>query len=194
MSWRAVQIHYDIFENHRMQMPNADINHYEIMSLIHKMVLDKESYKEFGNCMDDFMDHFHNYSLPLEIHFQNSKESMENVFHKCMGRMTNILDEAESSAKILYLQSRLKQLRHRELEWKSYAKKEYFDKKELKYNSLFKEFLQIEAEFIKQTNALSLPEVSNHKRLEAVTFDSVFNPEKAIFVVGLMEELGITSN
>lgn len=195
ISWRVVQIHYEIFEKHKIPMPDADINHYEIISLIHKMVLDKESYNEFRKSMDDFMDHFHNYCLPMEIHFQNSRESMENVFHKCMNRMTAILDDAEQSAKILYLQSRLKQLRHRELEWKAYAEKKYFEKERLKFNGLFVEFLQIEAEFIKQTHSLKDTGLLNDKSNKLITrptFESVFEAEKGKFLLALMEDLGIT--
>ena len=199
MSWKIVQIHYDIFETHRIEFNQKNDNYLEIMSLIHKMVLSNEDYNEFSDCLHDFISQFHNYFLPMDIHIQNSRETMERIFHKSMNRMIDILDSADQSGKILYLQTRLKQLRHRELEWKKFTKDKYFDSEELKFNGLFKEFLEIEAEFIRQTKDISptiplLTQAVQRQISQELTFDKIFNEERRNIIVSLMEELGITVN
>jgi len=200
ISWLIVQVYNEIFETHKIDFPNKDEAHFEIMSLLHQMVLDKELYEDLHNALDDFMEHFHQYFLPIEIHFQNQRETMSKLFHKAIDRLQNILDDAEGSNKILFLQSRLKQLRHRELEIKEFRHDKDFNKKDYKYSKLFKEFLQIEAEFINQTKDLNvMPVLSDGKQvlLPAITtqtFDTVLPDGKGAFVLQMLEDLGITVN
>ena len=200
ISWLIVQVYNEIFETHKIDFPNKDEAHFEIMSLLHQMVLDKELYEDLHNALDDFMEHFHQYFLPIEIHFQNQRETMSKLFHKAIDRLQNILDDAEGSNKILFLQSRLKQLRHRELEIKEFRHDKDFNKKDFKYSKLFKEFLQIEAEFINQTKDLNvMPVLSDKKQvllsaITAYTFDTVLPDTKGVFVLQMLEDLGITVN
>lgn len=200
ISWLIVQVYNEIFETHKIDFPNKDEAHFEIMSLLHQMVLDKELYEDLHNALDDFMEHFHQYFLPIEIHFQNQRETMSKLFHKAIDRLQNILDDAEGSNKILFLQSRLKQLRHRELEIKEFRHDKDFNKKDYKYSKLFKEFLQIEAEFINQTKDLNvMPVLSDGKQvllpgITTQTFDTVLPDGKGTFVLQMLEDLGITVN
>jgi hypothetical protein len=90
----------------------------------------------------------YNTSLPLDIHFYNHREKYSRIFEKSISRLQDILDNAEPNNKVLYIQSRLKELRHRELKFRTLVdRKKDFKDKEDKYPNLFKEFLSIEAEF-----------------------------------------------
>lgn len=167
------------------------------MALLNQMVLDKDIYEGIENCMDDFMEHFHSYFLPVEIHFQNTQETMHRLFHLGLDRLQNILDDAEPSNKVLYLLSRIKQIRQRELQLKQYENEEYFSKRDHKYSELFKDFLQIEADFITaakdvDTPKLALP-VTTAGAQGLNSFDELPN-EKKDFILQMLEDLSITQN
>lgn len=196
-SWAIVQIYFDIFQTHKIHFPNSNVAHTEIMALLNQMVLDKDIYEGIENCMDDFMEHFHSYFLPVEIHFQNTQETMHRLFHLGLDRLQNILDDAEPSNKVLYLLSRIKQIRQRELQLKQYENEEYFSKRDHKYSELFKDFLQIEADFITaakdvDTPKLALP-VTTAGAQGLNSFDELPN-EKKDFILQMLEDLSITQN
>ncbi len=200
VAWEICGIYGNIFDTHKIDFPDKDAAHIEIMFLMHQMVLDKELHNSMGKIMDDFMEHFHSYSLPIEIHFQNNRVMMNELFHKALDRLQTHLEDAEPTNKILFMQSRLKQLRHRELELKKHEHEKYFSKKEYRYSKLFKEFLQIEAEFINQTKDLKvIPILSGSKQVllpspTAHTFDSLLPDTKGVFVLKMLENLSITTN
>src|SRR5690606_35634465 len=109
---------------------------------------------------DDFMSHFETYRLPFELHRETQREVMSNLFHKAIDRLQSVLDDAEPTNKVLFLQSRIKELRHRELKLKQYTRKKSVFEKENKYATLFREFLEIEADFIKETkHIIDLPDL-----------------------------------
>ena len=176
MSWEIVGFYGAIFETRDMIFTKNDIAPNEIMFLMHQMVLNKELHDEMGKCLMDFFKHFETCSLPLEIHFQNTRVMMAELFQKSLDRLQNILDDSEPSNKILYLHSRLKQLKQRELQFKQYEHEAFFDKNELRYSNLFKEFLEIEADFIneiKDINILpALPNTAKLKQLNQHSLDS----------------------
>jgi len=200
VSWEICGIYGHIFDTHKIDFPEKDGAHIEVMFLMHQMVLDKELYHDLSKIMDDFMEHFHSYSLPIEMHFQNHRVMMTELFHKSLDRLQTHLEEAEPTNKILFLQSRLKQLRHRELELKKFENSKYFSKREFRYSKLFKEFLEIEADFIRETKDISfLPALSQGKTSLTLseppqTFDSILTPEKATFILQMLEDMSITVN
>lgn len=169
VSWEIAGIYGHIFDTHKMDYPERNGSHIEIMSLLNQMVIDKELYTEQRKIMDDFMEHFHAYRLPIEMHFQNHREAMSELFRKALNRLEGHLDDAEPTNKILYLQSRLKELRQRELYYKQIKHELVDDDDALRYSTLFKEFLEIEAHFVKETkdidNMLSLPNSEKPKLL-----------------------------
>ncbi|MBL7836465.1 MAG: hypothetical protein JNM67_03015, partial [Bacteroidetes bacterium] len=200
VAWEICGFYGNIFDTHKIDFPGKDAAHIEIMFLMHQMVLDKELHSSMSKIMDDFMQHFHSYFLPIEIHFQNNRVMMKELFHKALNRLQTHLEDAEPTNKILFMQSRLKQLRHRELELKKHEHEKYFNKREYRYSKLFKEFLQIEAEFINQTKDLNvIPLLSDRKQAllptsTVHTFDSLFPDNKGIFVLKMLEDLSITTN
>ncbi|MES1181946.1 MAG: hypothetical protein ABUL44_04035, partial [Flavobacterium sp.] len=70
-----------------------------------------------------------------------------------LDRLQAILDEANPSQKTLYIQSRIKDLRHHELSLRQYDMEDT-ENSEQSYHQLFKEFLVIEANFIRETRDL----------------------------------------
>jgi len=125
------------------------------MYLLHQMILDKEIYNELEQSMDDFMQHFHSLSLPFPVHIENQREQFARLFNKGISRLQQVLDDAQPSNKILYLQSRIKELKQREFKLSQYKDLGYSDKDERKYPKLLREFLDIEADFIKETSVVS---------------------------------------
>jgi len=184
-----------------MYFKNDTGSHYIIQSLMNKMVVDKEIYSELQSVLDGFFERFHSDSVPMDFHFLNHREAYIRLFEKSMSRFQEILNNAEPSNKVIYIQSRLKELKHRELKFRSLIdRREDFKVKEDKYPNLFKEFLTIEAEFIKETatiTALSfipnsttlLIEESNNK-----DFESLLTKERQVYVLKLLEDLSLTLN
>lgn len=202
ISWEIAGIYGHIFETHKFDYPERNGSHIEIMHLLNQMVIDKEIYIEERKIMDDFMEHFHVYRLPIEMHFQNHREKMSELFRKALNRLEEHLDDAEPTNKVLYLQSRLKELRQREL-WYKQIKHELEDNDDdLKYSILFKEFLEIEAEFINNTKGINaLPALTYTPKKQHFlsastneTFDEIFPGDKGLFIMQLLEDLSITVN
>ena len=200
VSWEICGFYGHIFETHKMDFPDKEGGHIEIMSLLHQMVLDKELHDDMSKIMDDFMKHFHSYSLPIEMHFQNHRVMMKELFHKALERLQNHLDDAEQSNKIIFMQSRLKQLRHRELELKKYEHEKYFSESDFHHSKLFKEFLVIEADFIRETKNIDfLPALAAGTPTSLLseppqTFDNLLSQKNADFILRMMEDLSITVN
>ncbi len=210
MAWEIIGLHIEVFLTHRIDYPGKSSSHLEIMALMNQMVLDKELYNALEKSMDDFMMHFESSFLPMEIHFQNQKLLMTDLFQKSLDRLQTHLNQSDSSNKILFLQSRLKHLRQREIQLKQFDGIDGLQKHEQKYSKLFKEFLEIEADFIRETKdinftnvlptskpALQLSAASSVKtktaKISIKKFDDI--PEKkAAFLLKMMEDLSITNN
>lgn len=200
VSWYVVQTYCAIFDTHKMDYYTKDDGYIQIMSLMNQMVIEKDLYIEMRESMDDFMKHFHSYFLPIEIHFQNQRVKFTELFDKSLDRLQENLDEADPTNKIIYLQSRLKELRHSENRMKRYRHESWFDKREFKYAKLFKEFLQIEADFIKETRDIELPLLLTKTQSLPLNdtlpqnFESLLSEEKATFILKMLEDLSITLN
>lgn len=177
VSWEVLGI-YDSFFNGRDLYDNKkESSHIEIMFLMHQMVLDKELHLELNKSMFDFFKHFHSCFLPMEFYLQNHRELFADLFQKSLHRLQPVLDNAEPSKKVLYLQSRLKQLKQRELEHKNLISVELFDKNELRYTTLFKDFLEIEADFIRETKDIQFTPVSpDNINLAPINLHSLIAP------------------
>ena len=200
-SWEIASIFYELFDSRTMYFKNDSGSHINIQSLMNKMVVDKELYNELQDSMDTFFKRFHRDSVPFDIHFINHRETYIRVFEKSMSRFQEILDNAEPSNKVLYIQSRLKELKQRELQFRSLIeKREGFKSKEDKYPNLFKEFLTIEAEFIKETatiTPLSFLPMGSTILIEESTnkdFESLLSTEKQVYVLKILEDLSLTLN
>lgn len=201
ISWEASSIFFELFERKTMYYNDDSGSYISIQSLMNDMVLDKEDYNTLSNSMSDFFQRFQNDSVPLDIHFVNHRNIYIRLFKKCISRLQEILDNAEPNNKVLYIQSRLKELRYRELKFRTLVdRKKDFKDKEDKYPNLFKEFLSIEAEFIKETVQISpitfLPNQTNPLLLEEETdsFKTFVNLEKQDYILKILEDLAITKD
>ncbi len=201
ISWEIAFIFNELFDSRTMYFKNDTGSHYIIQSLMNKMVVDKEIYSELQSVLDGFFERFHSDSVPMDFHFLNHREAYIRLFEKSMSRFQEILNNAEPSNKVIYIQSRLKELKHRELKFRSLIdRREDFKDKEDKYPNLFKEFLTIEAEFIKETATITplsfipdsttlLIEESNNK-----DFESLLTEERQVYVLKLLEDMSLTLN
>jgi len=201
ISWEIAYIFNELFDSRTMYFKNDSGSHYVIQSLMNQMVVDKEIYTELQSILDGFFERMYSDSVPMDFHFLNHREAYIRLFEKSMSRFQEILDNAEPSNKVIYIQSRLKELKHREIKFRTLIdRREDFKDKEDKYPNLFKEFLTIEAEFIKETATIAplsfLPEhttilinESNHK-----DFESILSEENQVYVLKLLEDLSVTIN
>ncbi len=198
VSWEITGIFYELFDSRTMYYKNDSGSHLIIHSLMNDMVLDKNDYNELHSSMDVFFQRFQNDAVPLDIHFINHRNTHLRLFDKCISRLQEVLNNAEPSNKVLYIQTRLKELKQRELKFRTLAdRNKEFEDNEDKYPNLFKDFLSIEADFIKETIQVSpmtyLP-ISESKFLieETNTFKTFVNQEKQDYILKLLEDLSIT--
>ncbi|WP_271407292.1 hypothetical protein [Tenacibaculum soleae] len=200
VSWEISSIFFELFDSKTMYYKKDSGSHLMIHSLMNDMVLDKDDYNVLHSSMDDFFQRFQNDSVPLDIHFINHRNIYIRLFEKCISRLQEILDNAEPSNKVLYIQTRLKELRQRELRFRTISERnEEFEDKEDKFPNLFKEFLSIEAEFIKETVQISpisfLPNQTKSLSLgveETDSFKTFVSQEKQDYILRLLEDLSIT--
>jgi hypothetical protein len=114
VSWEVVQTYYEIFEGARITFTEKKYgSSSEIYFLINKMILDKELYEEFHESSMSFFS-FNKYRMPIDFFFMNHYDRMSSVFTKAIDRLQETLDESETTNKIIYIQSRIKELRQRE--------------------------------------------------------------------------------
>jgi hypothetical protein len=201
ISWYISVNYNEIFDTRTMYFKRDEGSHTMILSLTNQMVLDKELSIELEEAMNAFLKEMFSTSLPLDIHFYNHREKYSRIFEKSISRLQDVLDNAEPNNKVLYIQSRLKELRHRELKFRTlFGSKKDFKDKEDKYPNLFKEFLSIEAEFIKETVQVSpitfFPHQTNPLLLEKETdsFKTFVNQEKQDYILKILEDLAITKD
>jgi len=201
--WETFVIYGDIFETNRnMMFENENYGNYEIYFILNNMVPDKDIYNELDKSTTVFFREFNNYCLPMDLHFQNQRDIITNCFSKAMERLQEILNDAETTNKVLFLQTRIKELRQRELKLKMYEEEYYGESKKSNhtYSSLFKDFLIIEADYVKETSIISnhVPFISNPiKAIEPSkieTFESVINPDYQEYILTLLNDLSITVN
>lgn len=200
MCWKLVTLYGETFNGRMFTKDNDGSAHVEIMGLMHKMVMDKEIYERMSKISNDFLIQFHSTCLPIEIHFQNHKVLMQELFQISLKRLQSHLDDAEPSNKILFMQSRLKELRHRELEIKQLETERYFRKGDFMFTGLFKEFLEIEAQFIAETKDLEfLTPIGGGKKPLAIsgppqTLSSLMSEKNEVFFLKMLEDMSITIN
>jgi hypothetical protein len=200
MIWITVQIYSDVFETHRIEFPDDDTSYFSIMSHLSTMAPNKELYKAMMNSLDNAISYNESYYLPFDLFKQNHREDFHHIFHRAVDRLQGILDDAEPSNKILYLQTRLKELRQRALKMSQMTdNNREFGRYDDRYSNFFKEFLELEANYIDQVKGLSfqppfqLPATVMTKLLSApVTFDDLLMPDQKAFVLNLLELVGIT--
>ena len=191
ISWHISLTFNEVFATKTIYFKKDTTSHLMILSLTNDMVLDKDLSIELDEAMDSFFKEMYSTSLPLDIHFYNHREKYSRIFEKSISRLQDVLDNAEPNNKVLYIQSKLKELRHREKDFKD---------KEDKYPNLFKEFLSIEAEFIKETVQISpitlLPNHTEPLLLEKETdsFKTFVNQEKQDYILKILEDLAITKD
>lgn len=201
ISWHISLTFNEFFDSKTIYFKKDTTSHLMILSLTNDMVLDKELSIELDKAMDSFFKEMHSTSLPLDMHFYNHREKYSRIFEKSISRLQDVLDNAEPNNKVLYIQSRLKELRHRELKFRNLlGRKKDLKDKEDKYPNLFKEFLSIEAEFIKETVQIFpvtlLPNQTDPLLLEKETdsFKTFVNQEKQDYVLKILEDLAITKD
>jgi hypothetical protein len=199
------EVAWDIFVTHneffkaKMVYDFIDSGVYEIITLLNQMVLNKKLYKATRKAQLAFFTNFQRFSLPFDYHFIDIQTEMRNVFSIALKNLQEFLDDAEPTNKIIYLQSRIKEIKQRELLLKQYEDEYEFNENENKYTNLFKEFLLIETDFIKETiNIPRLPilEYQAPKQLGSVeeTFENITNEINQTFILKMMEDLCITLN
>jgi hypothetical protein len=200
MIWVTVQVYADVFETHRIEFPDDDTSYFSIMSHLSTMAPDKELYEAMTNSLHDAVAYLESYFLPFDLFKQNHREDFHHIFHRAVDRLQGILDDAEPSNKILYLQTRLKELRQRALKKSQITDDEReFGGYDDRYSNFFKEFLELEADYIDQVKGLSfqpplqLSATATTKLLSPpLTFNDLLTPEQAEFLLAMLESVGIT--
>jgi len=195
VAWDILVAHDNYFDNKNIY--TLDNGFSEINLLINKMVLNKKLYKAGKKAQRNFFSNYNKYSLPIDYHFQNVHEELKNVFVIALKNLQKVLDNAEPSKKVIYLQSRIKEIRQSELLFKHYEVDHDFKYTVNKYSNLFKEFLTIEADFLKETINMPIIAIDNNrpKILEVKpSFEAVLNKKNQKFIMALLEDLALTKD
>lgn len=199
--WSLVVSYTELCGGRRLSFGKEGAAHYEVYSLMNSMVFNKETYLQFHEASLSFFRDFEAYRLPLEVHLYNSNETLRSIFSSQLSYLQEILSNAEVESKTLFLQTRLKELKHRELQLKMFYSSKISAEEENKYLTLFKDFLQIEADFINATKNLKLDVVFTERAIQnqkasltSNLFDTLFTPSKAAYILQMLEDLSITTN
>ena len=199
------EVAWDIFVAYREFFKTKsvyDISDYgisDIIMLLNKMVLNKKLYNAARTAQMSFFSNFEKYSMPFDYHIKEVQIKMRDVFSIAMKNLQDFLDDAEATNKIIFLQSRIKEIKQRELQFKQYEDEFEFDHNENKYSNLFKEFLIIEADFIKETiniPRLAILDYQAPKQLANAeeTFETITKENNQLFISKMLEDLSITLN
>jgi hypothetical protein len=146
-----------------------------------------------------FFTDFEKYSLPMDMHFRNIQEGFKSVFSLALDYLQEILDEAEPSNKIVYLQSRIKEIKQREINLRQYEDDYEYNPKDYKYSNLFKQFLEVESDFIKETlviNNFIIPQTIQPKLIDTKKekLEDIIDKIRYNYILKMLEDLSIINN
>nr|WP_294894742.1 hypothetical protein [uncultured Pedobacter sp.] len=110
-----------------------------------ELFLDSDLLVKFKQSLSEFKKNKFSERIPKHFIFKNLSESISEIFNEAINRLQEALDTSPISGKIFYIQDRLRDLRKEELN----AKRK--DSPIGNFHSYFKKFLDIEAEYLKQT-------------------------------------------
>ena len=198
MAWTVAVTYYDFF-NTKNVFDNKNYGVTEVTMLLNKMVLNRKLYKKAKKAQMTFFAEFHEFSLPIDIHFKNIQEGFKSIFSLALKYLQDILDDSEPSNKILFLQSRIKEIKQREIEMRLYEDEFEVTDDDFKYSNLFKQFLEVESEFLKETiiiNNFALPQVAQPRLIEnkSETLNDIIDASKLDYIIKMLEDLSITNN
>lgn len=149
---------------------NNDNNPSEIFYISSTMVVDNDLQDRLSNVYDDALKSIMVFAFPIDFVFQTMKEEIHQIFLECLDKLQSYLEDCEPGNKVLYIQSRLKELRQRELKLNSLSKL-HNEQVDYGYTTLLKEYLEIEAEYITSTKDVhffdALPEKPKKKSISA---------------------------
>jgi hypothetical protein len=187
----------DIFDDDLVNVDSFLSDHIVINEIIREIIIDKCSFNEF----EDILTGFYTVSgmgISFDLQFYDQNKKYRKIFRRSLSRLVEVLDRAETSKKVIYLQTRLKDLKYRELN----LILTYNNVKDSvggdNYPNLFKKLLSIEADFIKETaQVCPLPFLPTQKKpffelKEISSFENFISKEKQIYVLKLLEYLSIT--
>jgi hypothetical protein len=198
MAW-DIAVAYDEIFNTKSLFDKKDYGVTEVSLMLNKMILNKKLYKKAKKYQMRFFSEFEKYSLPMDIHFRNIQEGFKNVFSLALKYLQEILDDAEPSNKIVYLQSRIKEIKQREINLRQYEDDFEYSPEDYKYSNLFKQFLEVESDFIKETlviNNFTIPQTIQPKLIETKKeeLEDIIDKIKYNYIIKMLEDLSIINN
>jgi hypothetical protein len=198
MTWEIAIAFYNFFDT-KSVYDKKDYGVTEISVLLNKMILKKKLYNKARKAQMRFFSHFEKYRLPMDIHFKNIQEDFKTIFSLSLKYLQDILDDSEPSNKIIFLQSRIKEIKQREINLRQFEDDYEYSPDDYKYSNLLKQFFEVEADFIKETlviNNFIIPQVSQTKLIESKDekLIDVIDNAKLSYILKMLEELAITNN
>lgn len=142
----------NLIDSSRINFPNVDddFSPHEIHYLASTMVLDNDLHERLSGLYKNVISDITQHSFPIDLAHQNLKEEAHEIFQACVDRLLEYLEDCEPGNKVMYIQSRLKELRQRELKNKALSIKHKVNP-EIGFTTMFKEYLELEADFISST-------------------------------------------
>jgi hypothetical protein len=198
MAWDIAVTYDEIFKTKSL-FDKKDYGVTEVSVMLNKMILNKKLYKKAKKYQMRFFTDFEKYSLPMDMHFRNIQEGFKSVFSLALDYLQEILDDAEPSNKIVYLQSRIKEIKQREINLRQYEVDYEYNPEDYKYSNLFKQFLEVESDFIKETlviNNFTIPQTIQPKLIAAKKeeLEDIVDKIKYNYILKMLEDLSIINN
>lgn len=170
---------------------------FEVIHLVKNMPFDPELYKRVRKILDKTLRSFHDYHIPIDFIQRNIEEEMRDIFFDSLENLSTYLEKTLYKNKLAFVYSKLKDLKKRELELKRFEQEANFENHGA-YTKLFKEYLEIEEEFISKTKDLgfipSLP-FNNEKKVKTlpeITHSLAFGLKSPSFpLFKLIEQLNL---
>ena len=194
-----IAVTYNEKFNTKSLFDKKDYGVTEVTLMLNKMILNNKLYKKAKKYQTRFFSEFQKYSLPMDIHFRNIQEGFKSVFSLALNYLQEILDDAEPSNKIVYLQSRIKEIKQREINLRQYEDDFEYNPEDYKYSNLFKQFLEVESDFIKETlviNNFTILQTIQPKFIAAKKeeLEDVIDNIKYNYIIKMLEDLSMSKN
>ena len=201
VSFFILEYHKKIFGDTKIDLPDKIEVYLEITLLLTQIIFTKVLYDKLIKIQSDLFDNYFDNWLPLQVYYLNNKVAIKELFNESLNYLRNILDDADPTNKILFLHSRLKDMRHREsIILERWTMGDTLTLQDFTFSTSFKEFLIIEVDFINGIKEVTQMPIllSQSKVTKALPLPSdpviILSEAKTVFLLQLLEDLSITSN
>jgi len=144
-------------------------DYFETTSMMKLIAFDHDLFKKMSDHSLRHISDFNSGRRPIYFCMMDVADNAREIFQEAIIRLQDILERQPQTSKVLYIQDRLKDLRHRELQIKQHG---WALNEREKY---VREFLIIESDFIKETQHISFTDVGLPTSISQLAIDETLS-------------------